>query len=134
MNYEAEILGVKDAVAELQKDVTEIKTTQPFLQDMLRRNTEANEKLVATLHEVDKSMVAINDKLDTQSQDIATIKQEMDETTDRLDGKIQEVKKQVDTVDDDGKFNIRIFLKEYFPWIVVLIGVGIHALGNHISF
>jgi len=134
MNYEAEINGVKEAVAELQKDVTEIKVTQPFLQEMLKRNTEANEKLVLTLHEVEKSMVSLNDKLDSQSQDIAAIKQEMDDTTNKLDDKIQSVEHRINAVDEEGKFNIRVFFKEYFPWIVVLIGVGINFLGNYISF
>ena len=134
MNYEAEINGVKEAVAELQKDVTEIKVTQPFLQEMLKRNTEANEKLVLTLHEVEKSMVSLNDKLDSQSQDIAAIKQEMDDTTSKLDDKIQSVEHRINAVDEEGKFNIRVFFKEYFPWIVVLLGVGINFLGNYISF
>lgn len=134
MNYEVEINGVKEAVAELQKDVTEIKVTQPFLQEMLKRNTEANEKLVLTLHEVEKSMVSLNDKLDGQSQDIAAIKQEMDDTTNKLDDKIQSVEHRINTVDEEGKFNLRVFFKEYFPWIVVLIGVGINFLGNYISF
>lgn len=134
MNYEAEISGVKEAVAELQKDVTEIKVTQPFLQEMLKRNTEANEKLVLTLHEVEKSMVSLNDKLDSQSQDITAIKQEMDDTTNKLNDKIQSVEHHINAVDEEGKFNIRVFFKEYFPWIVVLIGVGINFLGNYISF
>lgn len=134
MNYEVEINGVKEAVAELQKDVTEIKVTQPFLQEMLKRNTEANEKLVLTLHEVEKSMVSLNDKLDGQSQDIAAIKQEMDDTTNKLDDKIQSVEHRINAVDEEGKFNLRVFFKEYFPWIVVLIGVGINFLGNYISF
>lgn len=134
LNYEEEIAGVKGAIVELQKDVTEIKTTQPFLQDMLQRNTEANEKLVATLHEVEKSMISLNDKLDIQSHDITVIKQEMDETTSKLDSKIQNVENRIQVVDEEGKFNIRTFLKEFFPWIVVATGIGINFIEKFISF
>lgn len=134
MNYEAEITEIKKAVSELEKDMTEIKTSQPFLREMLKRNTEANEKLVETLHEVDKSMIAINDKLDTQSKDIASIKQEMDETQVKFDQKIYKVEERLHTVDDEGKLNIRIFFRNYFPWIVVLLGAGANLLAHYFAF
>ena len=64
VTYEAEFVGVKKDVEELKKDVTELKATQPFLQTMLNRNTEVSEKLITTLHEVEKSMISLNDKID----------------------------------------------------------------------
>lgn len=134
VTYEAEFVGVKKDVEELKKDVTELKATQPFLQTMLNRNTEVNEKLISTLHEVEKSMISLNDKIDAQTQDIASIKQEMDETTSKLDDKIQNVEHKIKLVDEDGKFNIRTFFKEYFPWIIVLLGLGINFLSRNIKF
>ena len=134
MNYDEEIIAVKNTVGDLQKDVAEIKASQPFLQEMLQRNTEANEKLVATLHEVEKSIVSLNDKLDVQSNNIAAIKQEMDETNNRFDSKIQRVEDHIQSIDEEGKFNIRTFFKEYFPWIVVLVGVGINFISKIVSF
>lgn len=134
MDYEKEIGGVKKDISNLQKDVTEIKTTQPFLQSMLERNTESNEKLVETLHEVEKSMISITDKLDIQSQDISSIKAEMGETIDNFNIKINQVETRINSVDEEGKFNIRIFFQRYFPWIVVFIGIGINAIDKLVHF
>ena len=74
MDYEAEIGEIKHDIALLQKDVTEIKITQPMLQATLEKNVEANEKLVETLHEIEKTMISMNDKMDVQSKEIDTIK------------------------------------------------------------
>lgn len=134
MNYEVEISGIKAELSEVKKDVAEMKATQPFLQDMLERNTKANEKLVETLHEVELSMVAINDKLDNQQKDITSIKQEMDESNVQFGAKINKVEEKINTIDEQGKFNTRTFVRDYLPWIIVVLGAGINALAHFVSF
>lgn len=134
LDYEKEIDGVKQDISDLQKDVTEIKTIQPFLQNMLERNTESNEKLVETLHEVEKSMVSITNKLDIQSQDISSIKAEMGEQIITFKNKISQVESKINSVDEEGKFNIRLFFRQYFPWIVVFIGIGASLIEKFVKF
>lgn len=134
MDFGAEIRELKGDIKTLQADVAEIKGTQPLLKDMFERNITVQEKLTETLHEVEKSMVSINDKVDAQSKDIASIKDEMDETTNRINHKINKVEDRIKTVDEEGKFNIRKFFQNYFPWIVVLVGIGAHFASKLFNF
>lgn len=134
MDYEAEIGEIKHDIVLLQKDVTEIKITQPMLQATLEKNVEANEKLVETLHEIEKTMISMNDKMDVQSKEIDTIKNEMEENNVHLTNKINKVEERVDKVDAEGQFNIRLFFQKYFPWIVILVGGGMFILSKFVKF
>jgi chromosome segregation ATPase len=134
MNYEAEIAEMKGNISSLQKDVTEIKVTQPLLQKTLEKNIETQEKLSETLHEVQLSLVSIVDQLNVQSHDISDIKKEMDENRTNIYSRISNVEEKIDTVDEEGKFNIRGFIKQYFPWIVVIIGVGANLIAKYVKF
>lgn len=134
MDYEAEIGEIKHDIVLLQKDVTEIKITQPMLQATLEKNVEANEKLVETLHEIEKTMISMNDKMDVQSKEIDTIKTEMEENNVHLTNKINKVEERVDKVDAEGQFNIRLFFQKYFPWIVILVGGGMFILSKFVKF
>lgn len=134
MDFGAEIRELKGDIKTLQADVAEIKGTQPLLKNMFERNITVQEKLTETLHEVEKSMVSINDKVDAQSKDITSIKEEMDETTNRINHKINKVEDRIRTVDEEGKFNIRKFFQNYFPWIVVLVGIGAHFASKLFNF
>lgn len=134
MNYEAEIMEMKGNISHLQKDVAEIKATQPLLQKTLERNIETQEKLSNTLHEVQLSLVSIVNKLQDQSEDIDEIKKEMDSNRNSINNKISLVKEKIESVDEEGKFNIRTFLKNYFPWIVVMVGIGANLISKYVKF
>ena len=134
MDFDVEIKEIKGDIKTLQSDVAEIKGTQPLLREMFERNIKVQEKLTETLHEVEKSMVSLNDKVDMQSKDIALIKTEMDDTTERIDDKIVAVESRLDVVDEEGKLNIRKFFQNYFPWIVVLLGIGAHYASKIFNF
>lgn len=134
MDYNIEITEMKKSITTLQTDVAEIKTTQSFLKELLERNTKSNEKLADTLDNVEKSMISINDNLKLQSNEIGGLRKDLDETTDNFEKKISSVENRVKNIDEEGKFNIREFLKNYFPWIVVLIGIGVNILSKYIKF
>lgn len=134
MNYEAEIMEMKGNISHLQKDVAEIKATQPLLQKTLERNIETQEKLSNTLHEVQLSLVSIVDKLQDQSEDIDEIKKEMDSNRNSINNKISQVEEKIESVDEEGKFNIRTFLKNYFPWIIVIVGIGANLISKYVKF
>lgn len=134
MNYEAEIAEMKGNISSLQKDVAEIKATQPLLQKTLEKNIETQEKLSDTLHEVQLSLVSIVDQLNIQSHDINEIKKEMDDNRTSIYSRISNVEEKINTVDEEGKFNIRGFIKQYFPWIVVIIGIGANLIAKYVKF
>lgn len=134
MNYEAEIAEMKGNISSLQKDVMEIKATQPLLQKTLEKNIETQEKLSDTLHEVQLSLVSIVDQLNVQSKDINDIKKEMDENKTTVYSKISNVEERIDNVDEEGKFNIRNFIKQYFPWIIVIFGIGANLVAKYVKF
>lgn len=134
MNYEAEIMEMKNNISHLQKDMAEIKATQPLLQKTLEKNIETQEKLSNTLHEVQLSLVSIVDKLKDQSEDIDDIKKEMDSNRNIINYKISQVEDKLQNVDEEGKFNIRMFLKNYFPWIVVIVGIGANLISKYVKF
>lgn len=127
-------MDYEERISKMERDITEVKTTQTFLKEMLERNTETNEKLVGTLNKVEQSMISINDNLQVQSKEISAIRKELDETTNSFDKKIASVESKVESIDDDGKFNIRLFLKNYFPWIVVTIGIAVNFLSKILSY
>ena len=127
-------MDYEERISKMEKDITEVKTTQVFLKEMLERNTETNEKLVGTLNKVEQSMISINDNLQVQSKEISAIRKELDETTNSFDKKIAHVESKVDSMDEEGKFNIRLFLKNYFPWIVVTVGIAVNFLSKVLSY
>ena len=127
-------MDYEERISKMERDITEFKTTQTFLKEILERNTETNEKLVGTLNKVEQSMISINDNLQVQSKEISAIRKELDETTNSFDKKIASVESKVESIDDDGKFNIRLFLKNYFPWIVVTIGIAVNFLSKILSY
>lgn len=126
-------MDYEQRISKIEQDVAEVKTSQTFLKEMLERNTKTNEKLVATLSQVEQSMVSINDNLRVQSKEISTIKKELDNTTNNFDKKISMVENKIDSIDEEGKFNIRLFLKNYFPWIVVTVGMVANFLSKLLS-
>lgn len=132
-------------VNKLDARMTKIESTRPFLEDMIKRNIASNEKLVETLQEVQISMVKMNEKMDEQSEAIRTMKQEFEEANVQTNKKIEEVDKKasegitkvgkrVEEVEEKGKFDIHMFIKNNWPWIVVLIGVGMLTVSQYVKF
>lgn len=118
----------------IEKDVAELKATQPFIQEMVAQNNKINAQLSRTLNEVEKSMVSMNDKMDAQTQAISALKEDMESNHAQVNERISNVKKQIENIDDEGKFNIRTFLRNYLPWIMVVLGAGFFILSKFIKF
>lgn len=110
-------------INKLDSRMTEIEATRPFLKEMIERNVESNEKLASTLKEVQMSMVALNHEMKEQSEAISTIKQEF-----------SSVKVKVDSIEEKGKFDIQLFIKSNWPWIMVLLGFGFYTVSKLVKF
>ena len=132
-------------VNNLTTDVASIKTELPYLKDILERNTATNERLTETLQEVQTSMVRMNEKMDNQSEAILTMRREFEEHSRHTDEKIDEVERKaykkiqavddrVDEVEDKGKFDIHLFIKHNWGWIMTLIGMGMLYASTFVKF
>lgn len=132
-------------VNKLDSRLTKIESTRPFLEEMIERNVASNEKLANTLQEVQISMVKMNEKMDEQSEALKTMKKEFEQANATTNKKIEEVDKKatdgiiqvgerIEEVEEKGKFDIFEFIKKNWPWILVLLGLGIMSISQYFKF
>ena len=131
---EGDINTLFGKVAKLDQRVTKIEATQPFLTEILEKNVKTNERLAETLHEIRLSMVSMNDKIDAQATAIENMKHDFDEADKKTDERIKSVVQKVETINLEGQFNIREFLKKNFIWLAITVGLGVAYLPTFISF
>ena len=131
---EGDINTLFGKVAKLDQRVTKIEATQPFLTEILEKNVKTNECLAETLHEIRLSMVSMNDKIDAQATAIENMKHDFDEADKKTDERIKSVVQKVETINLEGQFNIREFLKKNFIWLAITVGLGVAYLSTFISF
>ena len=131
---EGDINTLFGKVAKLDKRVTKIEATQPFLTEILEKNVKTNERLAETLQEIRLSMVSMNDKIDAQATAIENMKHDFDEADRKTDERIKSVVQKVETINLEGQFNIREFLKKNFIWLAITVGLGVAYLSTFISF
>lgn len=117
-------------VHELETKVTRLDTEYPFLKESLDRNTKSFQELNKTLGGFKDTMTTMNLQMASMNNNIQTQKNALDKVV----GDVEVLKNKVDKVDEKGKFDIFEFSKKYFPWIVVLIGIGVFAISNFIKF
>ena len=131
---EGDINTLFGKVAKLDQRVTKIEATQPFLTEILEKNVKTNERLAETLHEIRLSMVSMNDKIDSQATAIENMKHDFEEADKKTDERIKSVVQKVETINLEGQFNIREFLKKNFIWLALVLGLGIAYLSSFVSF
>lgn len=118
----------------LDNRITELESTRPFLKEMIERNIASNEKLGETLQEVQESMIKMNDKMDAQAEMIETMRKEFEEANKKTNDRIGKIDEKVAEIDNRSKFDMLGFFKKNFPWIVVIIGLGIAYASTFIKF
>ena len=131
---EGDINTLFGKVAKLDQRVTKIEATQPFLTEILEKNVKTNERLAETLHEIRLSMVSMNDKIDAQATAIENMKHDFDEADKKTDERIKSVVQKFETINLEGQFNIREFLKKNFIWLAITVGLGVAYFSTFISF
>ena len=131
---EGDINTLFGKVAKLDQRVTKIEATQPFLTEILEKNVQTNERLAETLQEIRLSMVSMNDKIDAQATAIENMKHDFDEADKKTDERIKSVVQKVETINLEGQFNIREFLKKNFIWLAITVGLGVAYFSTFISF
>lgn len=124
MDVEKDIDAIYKRLNNIDKRLVEIESTRPFLKEMVDRNVSICELLSETMQEVQYSMRALNEKMEFQSTSIKEIREEFNILSDRTNDKIDEVSNKIQLVEDKGKFDILQYIKNNWPLILVLIGLG----------
>lgn len=124
MDVEKDIDAIYKRLNNIDKRLVEIESTRPFLKEMVDRNVSVCELLGETMQEVQHSMRVLNEKMELQSTSIKEIREEFNILSDRTNDKIDEVSNKIQLVEDKGKFDILQYIKNNWPLILVLIGLG----------
>ena len=132
-------------INKLDTRVTELESTRPFLKEMIERNIASNEKLSNTLQDVQISMIKMNEKMDDQTESFKQLQKDFEEASKKTDDRIESVKKEtfdkiekvndkVKEVEEKGKFDIILFIKANWPWIVALLGIGFLYIADKVKY
>lgn len=124
MDVEKDIDAIYKRLNNIDKRLVEIESTRPFLKEMVDRNVSICELLGETMQEVQSSIRALNEKMELQFTSIKEIREEFNILSDRTNDKIDEVSNKIQLVEDKGKFDILQYIKNNWPLILVLIGLG----------
>lgn len=114
--------------------ITKLESTRPFLQDLIQRSVKNNELLTQTMQDVQMSMVKLNDKMDEQAREMKEMKADFEKANKATADKLTTVESKVTILEEAGKFDIQAYLKHNFPWIVVVLGMGILYVSQYVKF
>ena len=127
MAEDRDIEHLYSKVNDHESRLVKIETSQPFLKDILERNVACNETLTATMQEVQKSMNNLNTQMESMKEEFSAAHKKTNE-------EIALVNTKVDKIEEKTKFDILLFIKRNWPWITLLIGLGIFGLSKFIKF
>lgn len=125
---------IYDKLDEHDRRITKLESTRPFLQDLTERSIKSYEALSKTMQEVQISMVKMNDKMDEQAASIKAMQTSMTNGNKSMSEKIEVIETKVAKIDEEGKFNIRNYMRTNWPWIIVIIGMGVLAVSQYVKF
>ena len=114
--------------------ITALESTRPFLQDLIARSVKSNEVLAQTMQDVQLSMVKLNDKMDAQAAEIQSMKTNSEMANRNMNDKLTAVETKVSALEDAGKFDIRAWSKKNWPWLCVMVGLGIMYASQYVKF
>lgn len=114
--------------------ITALESTRPFLQDLIARSVKSNEALAQTMQDVQLSMVKLNDKMDAQAEEIKAMKADSETANRSMNAKLTAVETKVSALEDAGKFDIRAWIKKNWPWLCVMVGLGIMYASQYVKF
>lgn len=114
--------------------ITTLESTRPYLQDLIERNINSNEKLSDTMAKIQESMIHLNDKMDKQATDMQTMRSDLERANKATNDKLTTVEAKVSTLEDAGKFDIWAWVKTNWPWMCVLCGLGLMYASQYVKF
>ena len=79
-------------------------------------------------------MVKLNDKMDAQAAGIQSMKTNSEMANRNMNDKLTAVETKVSALEDAGKFDIRAWIKKNWPWLCVMVGLGIMYASQYVKF
>lgn len=114
--------------------ITTLESTRPFLKDLIDRSIKSNEVLTETMKDVQMSMVKLNAKMDSQAEEIKSMKTDSEAANKHMSEKLAAVETKVSMLDESGKFDIREWVKKNWPWLCILAGLGMMYASQYVKF
>lgn len=114
-------------VNNLNEKTAEISATLPFFKEMITKNADSTEKLVETLQEIQSTMLCISNRLEDQSQKFKKLEDKMTLSESSFEKRLEEL-------EDKGQFDIHLFIKEKWPYILVILGAGMIYVSKFVKF
>lgn len=125
---------IYDRLDEYDRRITVLESTRPFLQDLTERSIKSYDALSKTMQDVQLSMVKMNDKMDTQAESLRNLQDNMFAGNKAMSEKITVIENRVANIDEEGKFNIRTWFKTNWPWVLIVMGLGIMVASQYVKF
>lgn len=125
---------IYDRLDEHDRRITVLESTRPFLQELTERSIKSYDALSKTMQDVQLSMVKMNDKMDTQAESLRNLQDNMSAGNKAMSEKITVIENRVANIDEEGKFNIRTWFKTNWPWVLIVMGLGIMVVSQYVKF
>nr|DAG40288.1 MAG TPA: vesicle-associated membrane protein 2 [Caudoviricetes sp.] len=125
---------IYDRLDEHDRRITVLESTRPFLQELTERSIKSYDALSKTMQDVQLSMVKMNDKMDTQAESLRNLQDNMSAGNKAMSEKITVIENRVANIDEEGKFNIRTWFKTNWPWVLIVMGLGIMVASQYVKF
>lgn len=125
---------IYDRLDEHDRRITVLESTRPFLQELTERSIKSYDALSKTMQDVQLSMVKMNDKMDTQAKSLRNLQDNMSAGNKAMSEKITVIENRVANIDEEGKFNIRTWFKTNWPWVLIVMGLGIMVASKYVKF
>jgi len=113
-------------IDDIKSDIKELQNKQEMIYDLTTSVKVMAENLSTVkddVKEIKQGQSALSDKVDSQINEIKI----------DVDNKVETVKHDVKQIDDEGKFNIRVWLRDNWIAIGVLLALGIGVAKNFIG-
>lgn len=94
---------------------------------MITKNADSTEKLVETLQEIQSTMLCISNRLEDQSQKFKKLEDKMTLSESSFEKRLEEL-------EDKGQFDIHLFIKKKWPYILVILGAGMIYVSKFVKF
>lgn len=113
-------------IDDIKSDIKELQNKQEMIYDLTTSVKVMAENLSTVkddVKEIKQGQSALSDKVDNQINEIKT----------DVDNKVETVKHDVKQIDDEGKFNIRVWIRDNWIAISALLVLGIGIIKNFIG-
>lgn len=122
-------------------EIKEIKATVNKMQiDMATNNlltkqaVEASKDLSETMSKVRETMLVMSENMKQGNKELSdsmiALKDNIVNLEDKVDNKFEGMNKRISQIDEEGKFNMRVWFKDNFISIATALGFAVYVIAN----